>query len=61
MKISLFLFILGLLSITSGYAKQMKPSCDKGLEVKYIPRTVYDQMMTGKAYTEKENKSLTGV
>tara|TARA_B100000780_G_C20896463_1_gene356751 strand:- start:178 stop:357 length:180 start_codon:yes stop_codon:yes gene_type:complete len=59
MKISLFLFILGILSITSGYAKQMKPSCKKGLNIKYIPRNVYDEMMTGKAYTEKENESLT--
>ena len=49
---SLIFLIMGILFITAGYAKQMKPSCDKGIEVKYVPRTVYDEMMQGKAYTE---------
>ena len=52
MRFNLILFIIGILFITAGYAKQMKPSCDKGIEVKYVPRTVYDEMMQGKAYTE---------
>ena len=52
MKLSLIFLILGILLITAGYAKQMKPSCDKGLEVKYVPRTVYDDIMQGKAFTE---------
>tara|TARA_Y100000389_G_scaffold687_1_gene701 strand:+ start:251 stop:439 length:189 start_codon:yes stop_codon:yes gene_type:complete len=52
MKISLVFLIMGILFITAGYAKQMKPSCAKGLEVKYVPRTVYDEIMQGKAYTE---------
>jgi len=43
---------MDILLITAGYSKQMKPSCDKGLEVKYVPRTVYDDIMQGKAYTE---------
>jgi len=52
MKVSLLLFILGTLLITAGYAKQMKPPCSQGIEVKYVPRTVYDEIMQGKAYTE---------
>ena len=52
MKTSLIFLIMGILFITAGYAKQMKPSCDKGIEVKYLPRTVYDEMMQGKAFTE---------
>ena len=34
MKITLLLFIIGVLLITAGYAQQMKPSCEKGIEVK---------------------------
>ena len=52
MKVSLLLFILGTLLITAGYAKQMKPPCSQGIEVKYVPRTVYDEIMQVTAYTE---------
>jgi hypothetical protein len=40
--------------ISIGYAKQMKPSCDKGLEIKYVPRTVFDEISQGKAFTEMD-------
>ena len=52
MKISLLLFILGILLISAGYAQQMAPSCDKGIEVKYLPRNVYDELERSKPYTE---------
>ena len=52
MKISLLLFILGILLTTAGYAQQMAPSCDKGIEVKYLPRDVYDELERSKPYTE---------
>ena len=52
MKLSLILFITGILLITAGYAKQMKPTCEKGIEVKYIPRNVYDQIEESKPYSE---------
>ena len=48
MKLSLILFITGMLLITAGYAQQMKPTCEKGIEVKYIPRNVYDQIEESK-------------
>ena len=38
MKLSLILFITGMLLITAGYTQQMKPTCEKGIEVKYLPR-----------------------
>ena len=52
MKIALLLFILGILLITAGYAQQMKPSCDKGIDVKYVPRNVFDQLEQSKPYSE---------
>tara|TARA_B100001123_G_C15341262_1_gene1035030 strand:- start:7326 stop:7484 length:159 start_codon:yes stop_codon:yes gene_type:complete len=52
MKLSLLIFTLGLLLIIAGYAQQMIPSCDKGIEVKYLPRNVYDELERSKPYTE---------
>jgi hypothetical protein len=48
MRISLLLFIMGMLFITAGYAHQVKPSCSKGTEVKFVPRDVYDEIMLNK-------------
>ena len=53
MKLSLILFIMGIICISAGYAKQMKPSCSSGIDIKYLPRSVYDEMAQGRAYTEK--------
>ena len=53
MKITLILFVTGMLLITAGYAQQMKPSCEKGIEVKYIPRNVFDQLEESKPYAEE--------
>jgi hypothetical protein len=61
MKFHFILFIVGVLFITIGYAKQMKPSCDKGVEVRFVPRNVFDEISQGKAYTERDDIiDLTG-
>ena len=52
MKISLLLFTLGTLLIIARYAQQMAPSCDKGIEVKYVPRNIFDELERSKPYTE---------
>ena len=54
MKFHFILFVVGILFITAGYAKQMKPSCQKGVEVRFVPRTVYDEISQGKAFTESD-------
>lgn len=54
MNFVLIMFITSILMISIGYAKQMKPSCDKGLEIKYVPRTVFDEISQGKAFTEMD-------
>jgi hypothetical protein len=48
MRIVLLLFIMGILFITAGYAHQVKPSCSKGTEVKFVPRDVYDEIILNK-------------
>ena len=52
MKISLLLFVLGTLFITAGYAHQMKPSCERGIEVKYVPIDVFDELENSRPYSE---------
>ena len=45
MRLSLLLFILGLICITSGYVNQMDPQCKGGTEVRIVPRNVFDQII----------------
>jgi|TARA_Y100000768_G_C23440804_1_gene434819 hypothetical protein len=45
MKISFVLLVIGLVLITAGYVNQIVPQCKKGVEVKIVPRNVYDQMV----------------
>ena len=52
MEITLILFVLGIILITAGYAQQMSPSCDKGIDIKYVPRDVFDELDSSIPYTE---------
>lgn len=52
MKINFIIFIVGILFIINGYAQQMSPSCDKGVEVKFVPRDIFDEISRSKPYTE---------
>jgi hypothetical protein len=45
MRLSLLLFIIGVLFITAGYAQSVSPKCEKGSEVRIVPRNVYDQII----------------
>ena len=45
MKLSLLLFIIGVLFIVSGYVQDLDPACKEKPEVKIIPRNVYDQLI----------------
>ena len=45
MRLSLLLFIIGILFVTAGYAQSMKPECERGSEVRIVPRNVYDQII----------------
>ena len=52
MKINFIIFIVGILFIVNGYAQQMSPSCDKGVDVKFVPRDIFDEISRSKPYTE---------
>ncbi len=45
MRLSLLLFIMGLMLITAGYTTQLDPKCKRGSEVRIVPRNVYDQII----------------
>ena len=45
MKLSLLIFIIGVLFITAGYTQQLDPGCKKGNDVRIVPRNVYDQVI----------------
>ena len=45
MRISLLLFVTGILFILTGYLHQIKPNCEKGVDVRIVPRNVYDQII----------------
>ena len=45
MRLSLLIFIVGVLFITAGYTNQLDPKCKKGTEVRIVPRNVYDQII----------------
>ena len=45
MRLSLLIFIIGLMFITMGYTNSLDPKCKKGSEVRIVPRNVYDQII----------------
>ena len=45
MKLSLLLFVIGLLFMVSGYVQQLDPQCNQKPEIRIIPRNVYDQII----------------
>jgi len=56
-KLSLILFISGILLITAGYANNMKSDCDPKVEIKYVSRNVYDEILKNKIINFNENKN----
>ncbi len=45
MRLSLLLFIIGIIFITAGYANQLDPQCKSKSEVRIVPRNIYDQII----------------
>jgi len=45
MKLSLLLFVFGIMCIISGYVQQLDPKCNKEPEIRILPRNVYDQII----------------
>ena len=55
-KVSLLLFILGVIFFTIGYSKIYDTSCKEGISIKYVPRDVYNQIFLNKIIPEKKEK-----
>ena len=45
MKISLLMFIIGVMFIIAGYVQQLDPKCKNNTEIRIIPRNIYDQLI----------------
>ena len=45
MRLSLLIFIIGIIFITAGYTNQLNPGCRPGSDVRIVPRNVYDQII----------------
>ena len=46
MRLSLLLFIIGALFITAGYTQSITPKCERGTDVRIVPRNIYDQIIS---------------
>ena len=44
MKLSLLLFVLGIILVSIGYAHQKSPMCKSGTDIRIVPRNVYDEI-----------------
>tara|TARA_A100000164_G_C21552345_1_gene605670 strand:- start:73 stop:252 length:180 start_codon:yes stop_codon:yes gene_type:complete len=53
MNISLLLFTLGILMIVAGYTNQISPKCNDGVNVRIVPRNVYDEILHNQELTDK--------
>ena len=45
MRLSLLMFVIGVIFVVSGYIQDNDPHCKPKTEVRIIPRNVYDQLI----------------
>jgi len=45
MKLTLLMFVVGILMVVAGYVQELDPQCNNTTEVRIIPRNVYDQLI----------------
>ena len=58
MKISLLLFILGIILIFVGYSHQIKPTCEKDSNIEFIDQNAFNTIVKNNA--SKIYHGLTG-
>ena len=58
MNIALILFTLGIIMITAGYINQVSPHCNPGVQVKVVPRDVYDEILYNQEVTDTVYKDM---
>jgi len=52
MNISLVLFTVGIIMITTGYTNQISPQCNQEPQVKIVPRRVYEEILMNQELTD---------
>ena len=45
MRVGLFIMLLGVIFITIGYLGQTNPQCKDEVQVRIVPRNVYDEII----------------
>lgn len=45
MRLSLIMFVIGVLFVVKGYTLQLDPKCNEEPLVKVVPRNVYDEIV----------------
>ena len=60
MNLSLVLFTLGVIMITTGYTNQISPQCNQDVQVKIVPRRVYEEILMDQELTDSMYKDMVG-
>jgi hypothetical protein len=58
MNLALILFTLGTIMIASGYTNQISPKCNQDVQVKIVPRRVYDEILMNQELTDTIYKDM---
>ena len=45
MRLTLLIFVIGIMFVTSGYVQDNDPHCKPKTHVRILPRNVYDQLI----------------
>ncbi len=46
MRLAFILFMIGLMMIVAGFVNQVAPKCKEGVEIRVVPRSVYDEIVS---------------
>lgn len=46
MRLALILFVLGIMMVVAGFVNQVAPKCKEGVEIRIVPRGVYDEIVS---------------
>jgi hypothetical protein len=58
MNLYLILFLIGAIMITAGYTNQISPQCNKDMQIKIVPRDVYDEIILNRELSNLVYKDM---
>jgi hypothetical protein len=61
MNVALLLFALGIIMVVAGYTNQISPHCNQGINVKIVPRKVYDEILNNQELTDQVYKDMSDI